>query len=253
MKTSTARANGWRCPDCGDSTSRDETGQGYVRHLTNRDCSFEKGMRDRASTASAAATGGAARPANVRGGQGQETDVLGQWLTTYVRDTHALSGYQVFYDHGDSREGNVVAIKGFYGHEVTNLNRLADVDVMVVSPDQRVVLLVEVEERSSSPKKILGDAVTIMMCNRFAVRQSGMQRYFEVTDKTRLVVSGVMPDQGNRLDKVIVPRFRQLPAFADGIDPDNIGFVFRSTIEQTVDRLKTIVRETLPSESGPRD
>ena len=46
MKTSTAKQNGWRCPVCGDETSRDPGGRGYVKHKTNRTCRFEKGMKD---------------------------------------------------------------------------------------------------------------------------------------------------------------------------------------------------------------
>ena len=121
---------------------------------------------------------------------------------------------------------------------------------MVVSPNQRVLLLIEVEERESPPKKILGGAVAIMMCNRFAVLQSGMQRYFEVANTSRLIVSGVMPAQGNRLEKVdqiIVPRFKQLPGFSDGLNPRNIDFVFRPTIAETVDQLKKIVVGALPT------
>ena len=198
----------------------------------------------------ATALPGSTAASNSRGGQGQETDVLGQWLTGYVRQSAALRGYQVFYDHGDSRETNVVASKGFFGTEVNNLNRLTDVDVMVVSPNQRVLLLIEVEERDSSPKKILGDALAIMMCNRFAVRQNGRQRYFEVANTSRLIVSGVMPDEGNRLEKVdqvIAPRFRQLPGFSGGINPRNIDFVFKPTIAETVAQLKQMVVKALPS------
>lgn len=46
MRTSTAKANGYRCPRCGDETTRDETGIGYVRHTRNPACDFEKGERD---------------------------------------------------------------------------------------------------------------------------------------------------------------------------------------------------------------
>jgi len=250
MKTSSARTKNWHCPVCGDATSCDETGQGYVRHLTNRNCSFEKGLRDGATSGGAAISSGLNGASNSRGGQGQETDVLGQWITEYVRQSPALRKYEVFYDHGDSREANVVATKGFWGSQVTNLNRLADVDVMVVSPDQRVLLLIEVEERDCSPKKILGDAVTIMMCNRFAVRQSGMQRYFEVANTSRLIVAGVMPADGKKLekvDRVIVPRFKQLPGYGDGINPSNIDFVFRPSIAETVGKLKQMIKDALPA------
>ena len=46
MKTSTAKRNGWRCPLCGDETTRDPGGRGYVKHKTNQTCRFEKGMKD---------------------------------------------------------------------------------------------------------------------------------------------------------------------------------------------------------------
>jgi hypothetical protein len=151
---------------------------------------------------------------------------------------------------GDSREPNVAAIKGFFGSEVTNLNRLADVDIMVADPDRPVTLPIEVEERSCSPKKVLGDAVAIMMCNRFVVRLNGNQHNFEVSPTTQLVVSGILPDCGNRVKKVenvIAPRFRELRPFNGGIDPRNIDFVFMPSIDRTVDELKAIVRQVLPS------
>ena len=43
MRTSTSRANNYRCPMCGDETTRDAAGQGYVRHRHNPLCDFEKG------------------------------------------------------------------------------------------------------------------------------------------------------------------------------------------------------------------
>lgn len=46
MRTSTARSNGYRCPKCGDETTRDGSGAGYVRHIRNPDCDFERGERD---------------------------------------------------------------------------------------------------------------------------------------------------------------------------------------------------------------
>ena len=36
----------WRCPRCGDQTTTDEAGLGYVRHLRNSSCDFEKGKKD---------------------------------------------------------------------------------------------------------------------------------------------------------------------------------------------------------------
>ena len=46
MKTLSALRNDWRCPQCGDQTTRDSKGQGFVRHLYNSNCNFERGERD---------------------------------------------------------------------------------------------------------------------------------------------------------------------------------------------------------------
>ena len=46
MKTLSALRNDWRCPQCGDQTTKDQKGQGFVRHLNNSNCDFERGERD---------------------------------------------------------------------------------------------------------------------------------------------------------------------------------------------------------------
>ncbi len=46
MRTSSAEANGWKCPACGDDTTQDPSGKGYVAHRTNPNCDFERGERD---------------------------------------------------------------------------------------------------------------------------------------------------------------------------------------------------------------
>ena len=46
MKTLSALLNDWRCPQCGDQTTTDSKGQGFVRHLNNSNCDFERGEKD---------------------------------------------------------------------------------------------------------------------------------------------------------------------------------------------------------------
>jgi hypothetical protein len=252
MKTSTAEANGWHCPECGDATTRDGSGKGFVRHTANLACLFQKGQRDSTSAStppdwtypSVSRDGEPAGPK-----QGRETGVFGRWLTDYFARSTAHRGYQVFYDHGDRKDANVVAIKGFYGAKVSNLNRLADVDVMVISPDQSVRLLIEIEERHCSPKKMLGDIMAISMCNRFAIWQQSIQRYFEVNPSTTLVIAGVLPPQGNRQEKVnsaILPRVRQIQGVEDGLNPANVSMVFQSSIACAIAKLQSLIRELFP-------
>lgn len=88
--------------------------------------------------------------------KGIKTAALGQWLTRSMVSSGSGDEYQVFYDHGDSREPNVVAIKGFYGEEVTNLNRLADVDIIVVGPNHLVEVIVEPSPNQWTGRKAHG-------------------------------------------------------------------------------------------------
>jgi ssDNA-binding Zn-finger/Zn-ribbon topoisomerase 1 len=64
MKTSSAEANGYRCPKCGDETSLDPNNNGFVRHMNNPHCDFERGKRDvyPLSGRSAAVEGSKPRP-----------------------------------------------------------------------------------------------------------------------------------------------------------------------------------------------
>jgi hypothetical protein len=182
--------------------------------------------------------------------QGQNTGAFGKWLTAYLKDAAAFRDFEVYYDHGDTAvDANVVAVKGFCGTVVTNLNRLADVDVIVVAPNGNVCLLIEIEERPSSPKKYLGSMLATLICDRFAVRISGSQRYFTVSDKTSLIVAGVVPAAGHRLQKieaVILPRIRQLGGLPGAIPPANVDFVFSETIQSTIEKLRTVIARLFP-------
>jgi ssDNA-binding Zn-finger/Zn-ribbon topoisomerase 1 len=46
MRTSAAEGKNWRCPECGDDTTRDPASKGFVRHKNNPNCTFQRGERD---------------------------------------------------------------------------------------------------------------------------------------------------------------------------------------------------------------
>lgn len=182
--------------------------------------------------------------------QGQSTGAFGRWLTDYLKASRQYKDYQVYYDHGDRQAGaNVVAIKGFLGDSVTNRNRLADVDVMIVAPNKSIRLLIEIEERPSSPKKILGDVLACIICSRFAVRLDEEQQYFDVTGDTELIVAGIVPSSGGRLmkiEQIILPRIGQLSGLSDGIRPSKVGLIFSDNIGSTIDRVEDIIKKMFP-------
>lgn len=174
---------------------------------------------------------------------GKKTEEFGLWLTQYLKTN---SRYSVFYDHGNQQEDSaVVVIKGFFGEKVTNRNRLADVDVIVVNNDNEVILLIEIEESRMSPKKLLGDIFTSVMCNRFAVRIENENRYFDLSSKTRLIIAGLVPNQGNEQNIIrdtIVPRLQKFHFPNDSLQIDNIKIVTGKDISETFEELKSEVK-----------
>ena len=173
---------------------------------------------------------------------GKMTEQFGLWLKKHLETNKK---YSVFYDHGSPLEDpSVVVIKGFYGDKVTNRNRLADVDVMVANTDQEVVLLIEIEESEMSPKKLLGDIFSTVMCNKFAVRPENENEYFGVSPKTVLIIAGVVPNQGDQeeeLDKIrniIMPRLQKFSTPKGSLQIDNIKIVTDKDILKTLEKLE---------------
>jgi hypothetical protein len=173
---------------------------------------------------------------------GELTNEFGLWL---IKLLEKKNQYSIYYDHGKQEtESNVVVIKGFLGDRVTNANRLADVDIMVVSNGE-VVLLIEIEEGTMSPKKLLGDIFSAVICNQFAVRIENQNRYFSLSSETRLIIAGVAPDQENRpsrIEDTIMPRLRKFGFPKDALQFDKIKVVAKTDIFKTIDELKNEVR-----------
>jgi hypothetical protein len=179
---------------------------------------------------------------------GVETGKFGRWLSRYLKETPGYQSYCVYYDHGDRlADQNVVVVKGFFGDIVTNKNRLADVDIIVVKPGGEIAILIEIEESSTTPKKLVGDVFTILMCNRFAVRDGEGQMCFEVTPETKLIVAGVGSSerQMKKVREVIAPRLGQFEAPADGIMLRNVRLIVEEDLPTVLDKLAGSVRELL--------
>lgn len=188
--------------------------------------------------------------------QGVETGVFGKWLTDYMKGIPEYADYQVFYDHGDtSVESNVAVPKGIFGEEATNLTRVADVDVMIVGPGNDIIILFEIEEREVSPKEILGNTFACLISNKFAVRFKKEQRYFNIVPTTRLVVAGMVPDDGVRIKKIeqtIKPRIVAFAGLPDAISPANVTLYFSPDLADTMTSLKRLVLERFPASRSNR-
>jgi hypothetical protein len=169
--------------------------------------------------------------------QGVETRRFGEWLTERVGDANL----KVYYDHGDkTSHSNVAAIKAFAGDAVANANRLADLDILVAK-GRAARLLVEIEERPLSPKKVLGDVMAVMLSDRVAVLVDRSQWYFDIASSTRLVIAGAVPDAGDRVSKIreiIAPRLKAISGSPSGLNPKNVELLFSGSLAATLDALK---------------
>jgi hypothetical protein len=171
---------------------------------------------------------------------GELTKEFGLWLTKLLEKKDE---YSVYYDHGKQEvESNVFVIKGFLGDSVTNANRLTDADNMVVCNGE-VVLLIEIEEGTMSPKKLFGDIFSAVMCNQFGVRIENKNIYFDVVPETRLIIAGVAReqlDEPSRIDDIIIPQLRKF-VFPGALQSDKIKIIVKADVWKTLEELKSEV------------
>ena len=171
--------------------------------------------------------------------QGKITVEFGEWLTQQVSDrSHRL---EVFFDHGPHHNENVATIKGFVSPltapHATRENTLCQVDLAIV--DHRsghVQLLIEVEERYCSPKKILGDVFSALMCNWFEVGPKGHYPALRPTSKTKLLVFCVR--KSSQKLEIMETQLRKLSPIADCIDPKNVCLKSVSAPDDLLSALK---------------
>ena len=176
--------------------------------------------------------------------QGVHTGAFGKELTGEYKN------HIIFYDHGDKKSNdNVVACKGFCGEgeEVKQANRLADIDIMIADSERTLKILIEIEERYSSPKKIIGDIFSIAMCNQIAIKKE-TQEYYKITQETILIIAGVVPPTGVRKDKidnVINKRIKVFKPKGNGLDLNKVELYFEENIKKMLIRIREKLQEVL--------
>lgn len=180
---------------------------------------------------------------------GEKTGQFGLWLTEYIRENHSTRGYQVYYDHGDSRlHDNVAVIKAFLGDTITSKNKLAEIDVMVANQEHDILMLIEIEESPLSPKTLLGDVFASIFSTKFAVNVGGKQTYFSTTKQTRLLVAGYVPQKTRNKSKLMIDIRSRLEDFSapnDSISMDQVDFVIGTDLEGCLVCLKSKVIDNL--------
>jgi hypothetical protein len=178
---------------------------------------------------------------------GEDTEKFGNWLENYIRKNEQL--FRVFYDHGKSSSPSVGEIQGFVGMETTSKTILTNADVMVVDENDKVKILIEIEDKASLvPKKLIGSVFSSLLCTSFAFGTGKDKKHFSITPETIFIMAGQVSSKGNKfeqLEDVIYPKILECKLPDGGILAENVLLVFESDIATTIERLEERVKELL--------
>ncbi len=169
--------------------------------------------------------------------RGRATAALGKDLSTNLK---SKPGVEVWYDHGDpDKEPNVRKIQGYMGDGPSNLNNLAEVDIMITE-NTRLRYLIEVEETSSSPKSLLGEAITICMCEGFTVKKEGKHDKYAPDEETELLIGSWFNPKGRGAKKMeaFAERFKKFKGLPDTVKMENVSFIHADSLEKLIDKIK---------------
>jgi hypothetical protein len=167
-------------------------------------------------------------------------------LGSSLHDELSPKGYEVHYDHGPSGTPGIGAISAYYGKEKHRETKLADLDIAILDPDDRVILLIEIEETDDRPKTILGDAMAVLTADHVDFKGKRLDGIGEWT--TLLIISKGSGEKHEKRRKVIEERLEMIRS---GAQPGKIrvGAVKVRLFEKEED-LRGIVGEYLGSADG---
>jgi hypothetical protein len=174
---------------------------------------------------------------------GRYTAAFGKKLGQRLQKTD----YTVWYDHGDPKtDPHVLKTSGYYGVELSNESKLAEIDIMITEGD-RIRCLVEIEENPVSPKKILGDAFTICMCNGFAINKGGKRKQYLFDDETELLIACWFNPKGKGVSKLqlLEERFRGFKGLRDGLSVEKVHFIHAGDVEGLLNELEQKIDKLL--------
>ncbi len=105
------------------------------------------------------------------------------------------SKYKVFYDHGKDT-GKIQS--HFDKNSKLSATYLSAVDIMIMQ-ENKILYLIEIEEETASPKKLIGDAMATLLGDYIRLA-SGDQ--YNVTNKTELLVYSLASEKGYKSEQV---------------------------------------------------
>lgn len=142
---------------------------------------------------------------------GRLTAKTARYLSQFIEK----DGYNVLFDHGDPSEDpidHVGEISSWFGEKLTASSQLALLDIAIVETEtSQAVALFEIEETSSTPKIILGDAFGTLLGDHITFQA---KRPLVVGEFTTLIILLKQPkgDQSEKID-YLQTQLRQLSKY----------------------------------------
>jgi len=127
---------------------------------------------------------------------GTITAQTGEKLERELEDIFEKSKYKVFYDHGNGKEGKIQS--HFDENNKLSATYLSAVDIMITKGNE-IMYLIEIEEGTASPKKLIGDAMAALLGDYIRLT-SGTQ--YNVINKTELLIYSLASEKGHKSEQV---------------------------------------------------
>ncbi len=172
---------------------------------------------------------------------GKETNLFGKALADLLSEKRP--DLRVFYDHGNPKKPNVGKIYGHVGERPAANTNLAEVDVMVANLENKILLLIEIEEEASlGPKKILGVLMAILLSEKFSFKK----QEYSITPQSLFICAGKSNPKGKNARKirdVIAPRVQNIAETNSKLR--NIQYVLEATVEEVIQETMQASRSLL--------
>jgi hypothetical protein len=166
---------------------------------------------------------------------GQGTAEVAQAITPILNER----GYDVYHDHG--KKGKFVGkIAISIEEKLSRENEISQIDIAIIKRDtNKIIALVEIEETTDNPKKLIGDIFTILMgCS---IHLPG-RKNVELGKKPTLIiiVMGTSHDEKNKyiVEKANIARSRL------GTEISKIGNIVIESVSKK-DNLEKILMEQI--------
>ena len=101
--------------------------------------------------------------------QGNKTAIIGHQLVERYND----SKFIVYYDHGDKKMDKAnVCEPTPYNKIKSDENTLSNIDIAIVEKkENKLRILIEIEESQAEPKKIIGDMMNIILADHILIKK----------------------------------------------------------------------------------